>query len=175
MKPARFWYQQFCFSAPPGGEVGQNRRDESNLKLIRRIQSDAKKQRKNSYKTMKKLTSNIGVAALMLATVLFTGCSTLESDISTWLNSPSTQAEITAIETAATSFAEQYLISLIPAATPNPGVAAPITIDDARIVAAEAAEVATLRAKYPDAPKEAIQTFVHNGFEAALANQGAKR
>jgi hypothetical protein len=123
---------------------------------------------------MKSIKTIIGIA-LCSAMVLVSGCSTLtslETSLETWLNSPATQSEISAIASWALQFAAQYLASLTAA---SPTVATvPLTIDSPQIVNAQAAAVTQLQALYPDAPQFALQVKVHDAFVAALAQKGLK-
>jgi hypothetical protein len=48
MIEAKIWLKEICFSVPPGGEVGDRRRDENNLKLIEKIQQDANQKMKTT-------------------------------------------------------------------------------------------------------------------------------
>lgn len=123
---------------------------------------------------MKFIKNTIGIA-LCAAMILGTGCSTLsswESTLQTWLNSPATQSELSAIASWALQFALQYLTSLA-AATPG-ATTTPPTIDSPQIVNAQAAAVAQLQALYPDAPQFALQVKVHDAFVAALAQKSLK-
>lgn len=123
---------------------------------------------------MKSIKTIIGIA-LASAMFLVTGCSTLsalETSLETWLNSPATQSEISAILSWALQFATQYLASL---AAASPSVATtPLTIDSPQIVNAQAAAVTQLQTLYPDAPKFALQVKVHDAFVTALAQKALK-
>jgi hypothetical protein len=92
----------------------------------------------------------------------------------TWLNNPSTQAEISNIASVALQLALNYLGSLLLAPPPGTPAVGP-TIDSPQIVAAQNEAVAKLQAQFPDAPKSVLQVKVHDAFVAALAQKYPKQ
>ena len=109
---------------------------------------------------------------LIAALSLGSGCASTETAISTWWDSPSTQAEVQAVETAAIQVAGAFVSSLV--AAPAPGAATPpMATNDPRVLAAESAEVASLQAQYPDAPDDALTSIVSDSFDKAIASHNA--
>lgn len=113
-----------------------------------------------------KTTQNLALTTLIAIALLLSGCASL----TTWINSPNGQAEITAIENIVIPLVENILIGLIPKAAPNNVGPAPtpLTIDSPAIVAAQAQVVAQLRVKFPDAPAAVLQVEVNKAFVKVL-------